>query len=607
MHITTFYSFKGGVGRTQALVNVGAELAQRGRRVLLVDFDLEAPGIDTYPLPRPKDPTPGVVEFVTDYLESGEAPDASRYIYESPGVGQNGGRLWIMSAGNQDDTYARRLGEINWNQLYVERSGYLLFEDLKMQWQEVLAPDYVFIDSRTGHSDVSGICTRQLPDAVVIVFFPTDQNLRGLPKVVHDIRSEEMGPRRKKIDVLFAMANIPDLDDEDQILETRISLFAETLQYKTLAAVIHRYDSLALLNQVIFTSERPKSRLAREYRELANRLIEQNLSDRDGALAFIRRISRSSRREALSLNRGEIERRLGEIRQSHELDSEVLQHLADLRMREGRLEEAMILWNTLFDRNVRTSHVLLRRAEARAMANDHNGAIDDLQAVLHSEGAAEFEIARAVSLLSTLAPSQLQAVADAPSILHLDHDRRFWLAMQLRRDEHGQSAAREILAQIVNDPSAPSGQVADARSELAVTLLGLGQIDDVVMLLQSSPTLTTSIREAFNYAMAVWVQKGEPEASLFEVVVKLDEDNGTANYAQCLAVAFGVLRRPENAKERLDQARSRATSRPEPVFSCWRYRTVPAEVFLADLDAIGRFAAGEPIRPVIFEYVETHQ
>ena len=48
MHIVTFYSFKGGVGRTLALVNIGIELAQTGKRVLLVDFDLEAPGLDTY-------------------------------------------------------------------------------------------------------------------------------------------------------------------------------------------------------------------------------------------------------------------------------------------------------------------------------------------------------------------------------------------------------------------------------------------------------------------------------------------------------------------------------------------------------------------------------
>ena len=48
MYITTFYSFKGGVGRSMALANAGVELARRGRKVLLVDFDLEAPGLDTF-------------------------------------------------------------------------------------------------------------------------------------------------------------------------------------------------------------------------------------------------------------------------------------------------------------------------------------------------------------------------------------------------------------------------------------------------------------------------------------------------------------------------------------------------------------------------------
>ena len=50
MYVTTFYSFKGGVGRTMALVNVAVELANTGRRVLVVDFDLEAPGLDTFDL-----------------------------------------------------------------------------------------------------------------------------------------------------------------------------------------------------------------------------------------------------------------------------------------------------------------------------------------------------------------------------------------------------------------------------------------------------------------------------------------------------------------------------------------------------------------------------
>ena len=46
--IITFYSYKGGVGRTMALANIAVLLAQMGLKVLTVDWDLEAPGLDRY-------------------------------------------------------------------------------------------------------------------------------------------------------------------------------------------------------------------------------------------------------------------------------------------------------------------------------------------------------------------------------------------------------------------------------------------------------------------------------------------------------------------------------------------------------------------------------
>jgi len=46
--IVTFYSFKGGVGRSMALANIAVLLASRGQRVLCVDWDLEAPGLERY-------------------------------------------------------------------------------------------------------------------------------------------------------------------------------------------------------------------------------------------------------------------------------------------------------------------------------------------------------------------------------------------------------------------------------------------------------------------------------------------------------------------------------------------------------------------------------
>ncbi len=154
MYVTTFYSFKGGVGRTFALVNVGVELAKTGRKVLLVDFDLEAPGIHTFDALRPEKPFPGVVEYVTDYMATQSAPDVSQYIYEKPELGDEGGRMWIMPAGRGNDDYRHRLASVNWQDLYQNMDGYLFFEDLKAQWKDKFNPDYVLIDSRTGHTDI---------------------------------------------------------------------------------------------------------------------------------------------------------------------------------------------------------------------------------------------------------------------------------------------------------------------------------------------------------------------------------------------------------------------------------------------------------------------
>ena len=51
-----FYSYKGGVGRTSAAVNCAKILAERGKRVLLLDFDLAAPGVDIFDVSKEAHP-----------------------------------------------------------------------------------------------------------------------------------------------------------------------------------------------------------------------------------------------------------------------------------------------------------------------------------------------------------------------------------------------------------------------------------------------------------------------------------------------------------------------------------------------------------------------
>ena len=129
----------------------------------------------------------------------------------------------------RSDTCAATLGQIDWVDLYESRDGYVLFEDLRRQWSNALQPDCVLIDSRTGHTDSSGICKRQLPDSLVILFFPNEQNLRVLTQVVRDIRAEADEPRIRNIALHFVMSNVPDLDDEDTILKGKISASKNSL------------------------------------------------------------------------------------------------------------------------------------------------------------------------------------------------------------------------------------------------------------------------------------------------------------------------------------------------------------------------------------------
>ena len=82
-----------------ALVNVAAQLAKMGRTVLLVDFDLEAPGLETFDLLRPAKPHPGMVEYVTEICKAQQANPRCPRLCSTLGLAQSGKRavrLWVM-------------------------------------------------------------------------------------------------------------------------------------------------------------------------------------------------------------------------------------------------------------------------------------------------------------------------------------------------------------------------------------------------------------------------------------------------------------------------------------------------------------------------------
>jgi MinD-like ATPase involved in chromosome partitioning or flagellar assembly len=343
VYVITFYSFKGGVGRTTALVNVAAELVRRGRKVLVVDFDLEAPGLETYKHLRPKEPHPGIVEYVTKFRQTQEVPDLSEYIYEGEPIGERGGRLWVMPAGRRDRAYRNALTDLDWKRLYQDEGGFLLFEDTKKGWEKELKPDYVLIDSRTGDTDVLGICTRQLPDAVMLMFMPNEQNLAGLQNVWQDIQRERTQGLKKAIWVHFVAANVPDLDDEQRALRRQLHNFLARLRIRWISGVIRRYENLTLLDQSIFTLDRPRTRLARSYRRLLRTLLIDNLTDRDGVMIFLERKARAitlTVENAVAFQEAR-KNRLFRIARHYYDDVEILNRVVTALIREHEYKSAM--------------------------------------------------------------------------------------------------------------------------------------------------------------------------------------------------------------------------------------------------------------------------
>lgn len=597
MYVVTFYSFKGGVGRSMALVNIACALALSGRRVLLIDFDLEAPGLDTFKLLSASAGQKGIVEYITAYLQTGTAPDVGDYVYKCEGDLS----LWVMPSGKKDGSYGARLNAIDWRKLYSDHDGFLMFEDLKAQWNQLIRPDYVLIDSRTGHTDVGGICTRQLPDAVTLLFYPNEQNLDGLRKVVEDIRREEEPPRSKQIKLHFAPSNVPDLDDEDLILEKRLGEFSNALKYEEVDSIIHHYDSLALLDQTVFTVDRPRSRLANEYNALLRAIVDQNLRDRTGALGFLDDVIEGSPDgESTPTN---LERNLILIRKEHAADGEVLARVGLAFRVHGRLDDAVDALNAATATGYGSAALFRERAEIYLMAGDQERAVPDLFHSITSADAQPRDAHQAATLLRSAAGQPLlMRFVSSPEFTKTDFHQRL-AVLNAMLWENTLDIVGVITAQLFSErEKIPE----DDRNDLMLGLMAVGRFKDAVTLISPTPPAEVThftISLAFNYGMAWWAERGELKQQFFvralSGLMKLyPRGTDDRNITQCLAISFWAMGLTNEAIKAGDLVRSLAADSTTPSFSAWRYVHVDADGFRQDIDEmLSMFRTGEPTLP----------
>jgi tetratricopeptide (TPR) repeat protein len=207
--IVTFYSFKGGTGRTMALANVAWILAANGRRVLVADWDLESPGLHRFLQPfleTDVSSKPGIIDFIRTYEWAAKnygdehrgdlGAGLTRLIDSHARVAEytepvnwdfpGDGCLSFLSPGKQNRDYLATLSGLDWDTFYDNLYGGQFFDALRADLKN--SYDYVLIDSRTGLSDIADICTLHLPDVLVDCFTLSTQGIEGAAAIAQMVR-----------------------------------------------------------------------------------------------------------------------------------------------------------------------------------------------------------------------------------------------------------------------------------------------------------------------------------------------------------------------------------------------------------------------------------
>lgn len=187
-HRVALYSIKGGVGRTTAAAVLAAELAASGQCVLVVDLDLESPGIGSLLLDEGALPDLGLVDqLVESNVGNDVAADCIARWRDLPVSGF--GEVWVsparglvrpgytylpkldrayldLSSGSQLGSFAARLlGAIHALELAVaHRSS---------------RPSVVLLDCRAGMHDVAGVALTTAADTALLFAADTEQTWWG--------------------------------------------------------------------------------------------------------------------------------------------------------------------------------------------------------------------------------------------------------------------------------------------------------------------------------------------------------------------------------------------------------------------------------------------
>lgn len=196
--VITFYSFKGGMGRTTSLAAVALALAQKGKNVLMIDTDIEAPGLATLFLDE-ESVEAGTVDYLLESSLTSEKERISmetmlRQVIDPVLMEEITGKLFLIPSGKIAEGYLQKLARIDFQDAIPDNMKQQLSKMIKDAVQAIVGMckiDYILLDARAGFHDMGGVVTAQIPHGVVLFGKDSRQSWQGINLVLRTISTSQ--------------------------------------------------------------------------------------------------------------------------------------------------------------------------------------------------------------------------------------------------------------------------------------------------------------------------------------------------------------------------------------------------------------------------------
>ena len=236
--IVSFYSYKGGTGRTTAAANVAAILAKGGKKVVCIDMDMEGPGLNVvFNVPE---------DSITESLQS--------YFIENSSFNEKlllnlketlkrlenwSNNLYLIPA---SASFTKIIDYSNGNRMVK------LINRLKLSINELCSPDFLILDSPNGYGDLTAL-SMYASDFLVILFRYSKQHLLGT------VRVSEF-TKRYNIPFLAVASCVP--PDKKNRKQKWVALIKSNLGLDCDPVEIADDDELKWLERVVLFNDNPK-------------------------------------------------------------------------------------------------------------------------------------------------------------------------------------------------------------------------------------------------------------------------------------------------------------------------------------------------------------